>query len=666
MNPLKLGNSPGGFSELGVDIRGARGQIVAPGSWRADGKRYECDPEHTPFLKAFVDGTIPALPEAFVKLIGTKPATKDVSEKETAALIEVLKSAELPDAVELLDPTIGVVDLEEIAERDSDMRALRDNPDGGAFNTVSDDRWHFFQCLRAHHPLLSVVEVFAIARHLPVCGVFVNSDKPTTGEYNLRNVARDYLRTAPDSHCPPSTGEQFAEVEDEETETNLTPEVQAKREDEAEEREALAENIRRKAEREAAEREAAAEAAELAARETALLADIAGSKNGESTSVKPDKPETAKKAKPTKGMRGGHMWKEFVAPEWSIAGVIPQVGVGMAYGDSNVGKTFLALHMLDRVQRGEAFLGRRTRSADTLYVCGEGYGGISLRMRALYDERPFKDIDDTIHVRDDLPTFAKSPENAAKEIKLMALEAKKASGRDVGLIVIDNWQLLVGDHEENDNSFAASIFKALATVAKELKCFILILHHTSKDQKNYRGPSALRAACDVMYAVKMTKELIRECEISCSKMRDGPKPPKMTYRLKEVTIGKNEHKEPVTSCVVLELGPDIGTAMGDVDDEAPPIKVSDTRPKRIEMLTGEAHEEAARSAAEEESLAEVALTPLQLATALNRRRSELCSLDGQPLTELDKKEVWRLLKVAVAEGKLTKRGADYFLPADED
>ena len=126
---------------------------------------------------------------------------------------------------------------------------------------------------------------------------------------------------------------------------------------------------------------------------------------------------------------------------------------------------------------------------------------------------------------------------------------------------------MLGDREENDNGFAAAVFKALSAVADELGCLILVLHHTGKDQKNYRGPSALRASVDAMYGVKMTKEQTKVCEIECSKLRDGPKPPKMTYKLRTVDVGLNEYKEMVTSCIVVE-GQDVSTAMGAVDETA--------------------------------------------------------------------------------------------------
>ena len=186
--------------------------------------------------------------------------------------------------------------------------------------------------------------------------------------------------------------------------------------------------------------EVKAEAAELAEREEALKTEIAVSQSSEVVS-----PVVETKKKRDKGpliARGGDLWRDYFAPDWAVAGMFPEVGTAMLYGDSNVGKTFVALHLLDRVSRGAPFFGRRTRASDTLYVSSEGGGGLSLRLKALYDAEPFTKVSDTIMVRSDLPEFDKSPENAAKKIKLMALEAKPTRCRSdcSGQLGLDAWR----------------------------------------------------------------------------------------------------------------------------------------------------------------------------------------------------------------------------------
>jgi hypothetical protein len=66
-NGTPLGNSPGGLP-AGVDVRGAGGWAVAPGAVRIDGEAY-MQPEPPSLAEAYAAHTIPALPDAIVRLI---------------------------------------------------------------------------------------------------------------------------------------------------------------------------------------------------------------------------------------------------------------------------------------------------------------------------------------------------------------------------------------------------------------------------------------------------------------------------------------------------------------------------------------------------------------------------------------------------------------------
>jgi AAA domain len=500
----------------------------------------------------------------------TSPEEKSaLSKREKEIEADLNKTAALD--FEDVDEALGITAL---LETDAPLKRKlnRDHDEGYDHST------HDLECcnmLRRHlGAKLDHHAARAVLLHFPSCSeadkltahhiarIMAKAEQVETFEEKAEKSLREYLAGLPEDAARSQSdegharlGELLAAVVDEEDDGRPMPD-NVKR---------LAEYIRREAEREAAAREAEIEAAELATRERELTAEIAV-KSGEPAKLEGAKPIAKKRQKGPLNARGGDLWRDYFAPDWAVAGMLPEVGTAIIYGDSNTGKTFLALHLLDRISRGATFLGRRTSEADTLYVGSEGGGGLSLRMKAMYDAEPFTDLMKTPVVRSDLPQFDKSPENAAQKIKLMALEAKKESGRDVGAIVLDNWALMVGDRDENDNSFAAAVLKALSKVADELGCLIVILHHTSKDQKNYRGPSAMRAAVDAMYSVKMTKELTKECEIECSKVRDGPKPPKMYFKLRTVEIGHNKHREPITSLVVADVVR--GEAMGTVDDTA--------------------------------------------------------------------------------------------------
>lgn len=68
----RLGNGRGALPK-GIDVRGHGGFAIAPGSVRADGSEWQMAPGSPDLITAFVEGTIPELPEAFLRLIEAKP-----------------------------------------------------------------------------------------------------------------------------------------------------------------------------------------------------------------------------------------------------------------------------------------------------------------------------------------------------------------------------------------------------------------------------------------------------------------------------------------------------------------------------------------------------------------------------------------------------------------
>jgi hypothetical protein len=71
-----LGNSVGLLSGTGVDVRGKGGWVVAPGSWRPDGKRWS----PARLSRAYAEGTIPVLPDWLAAMI--RPPVQHTAEKE--------------------------------------------------------------------------------------------------------------------------------------------------------------------------------------------------------------------------------------------------------------------------------------------------------------------------------------------------------------------------------------------------------------------------------------------------------------------------------------------------------------------------------------------------------------------------------------------------------
>lgn len=65
-----------------------------------------------------------------------------------------------------------------------------------------------------------------------------------------------------------------------------------------------------------------------------------------------------------------------------VEGVIGRGAMAVIYGDSNVGKTFLAYELASCVGAGQPFLGRRTAGGLAMYLATEAPASVLLRARA--------------------------------------------------------------------------------------------------------------------------------------------------------------------------------------------------------------------------------------------------------------------------------------------
>lgn len=63
--------------------------------------------------------------------------------------------------------------------------------------------------------------------------------------------------------------------------------------------------------------------------------------------------------------------EEFLSPDELVEGLIINGGSSILYGDSNSGKTFLAIDIACSIARGLDWFGRKTESGVVLYLAAE-------------------------------------------------------------------------------------------------------------------------------------------------------------------------------------------------------------------------------------------------------------------------------------------------------
>lgn len=232
-----------------------------------------------------------------------------------------------------------------------------------------------------------------------------------------------------------------------------------------------------------------------------------------------------------------------------IKGLIDQGTMSVLYGDSNVGKTFVAMDMAYHISTGRPYAGMRTEHALVVYVASEGGRGAKRRLAALRDkfgpERSaplFKLLPSAVDLR--RPDIDLNP----------FIADLKAIGRPIGLIVIDTLSRALAGGDENSSVDMGALVKHFDAVRSATSSHLMIVHHTGKDRaKGARGHTLLRAATD-------TEIEVAEGVISVTKQRDLDKAWTAAFELEVRRVGADADGDPVTSCTVRLEGAARGAA----------------------------------------------------------------------------------------------------------
>jgi replicative DNA helicase len=224
---------------------------------------------------------------------------------------------------------------------------------------------------------------------------------------------------------------------------------------------------------------------------------------------------------------------------WVVDGVLPEKGLLVLAGDPKSGKTLVALDMALRLAHGMDWFGRRARPASTLYVSGEGAGGIPGRLRAWAAAHPSERIAPqqyvAVHRRmPDLGTAA-----GLGDLRGLLDDLRTRHGRAPDVLVIDTFARAAGSADENDSAAVGAVVDALEALPREYGCAIVILHHLRKasgDRRasrrtlhDLRGSGALAGAIDAVLVAEVTEAGARM--IHPAALRDGEEWPPIGYQI---------------------------------------------------------------------------------------------------------------------------------------
>lgn len=244
-----------------------------------------------------------------------------------------------------------------------------------------------------------------------------------------------------------------------------------------------------------------------------------------------------------------HLFSSAMALPWIVKGVLPKAGLGVVYGASGSGKSFVVLDMGMAIARGVDWRGKRTRQGRVAYIAAEGADGFRKRLAA-YAQHHGVDLSAV-----PMTVLNAAPNLLEKQDAADVAHGIRASG-GADLIIVDTFAQTTPGANENAGEDVGKALGYCKRIHEATGAMVLLIHHSGKDAtKGARGWSGLRAACDAEI------EVVREKAgrmLQLTKSKDGEDGLKWGFDLEVVQLGVDEDLDPITSCVVVEAQLPVG------------------------------------------------------------------------------------------------------------
>jgi len=232
-----------------------------------------------------------------------------------------------------------------------------------------------------------------------------------------------------------------------------------------------------------------------------------------------------------------------------VEGVMGKAAMAVLYGDSNSGKTFLAIDLCAAIARGAKWLGRHTEPGVVLYLATESPHSVKVRLRAYQRHHRVK-LDWFYVVASPVSLFNAQADMQAVMSTVQRVEQE--TGARVSLIVGDTLARLSAGANENSGEDMGVVLQNCDRIRDASGATFLLIHHTGKDAaKGMRGWSGMRAHIDTEVEVTADEDTGQRCaEITKQRDLDG-KGDRYGFTLEAISVGVNKWGRPRSSCIVM-------------------------------------------------------------------------------------------------------------------
>lgn len=230
---------------------------------------------------------------------------------------------------------------------------------------------------------------------------------------------------------------------------------------------------------------------------------------------------------------------------WVVKGLIPRADLGIVYGPSGSGKSFVMLDLAMAIARGVPWRGMRVKQGKVRYIVAEGRGGFRKRLKA-YGMHYGLDLNEVpMAVMETAPNFL-----MADDVKAVAKAIHASQGADV--IIVDTFAKVTPGANENAGEDMGKALDNCRRIAEASGALVILVHHTGKDvDRGARGWSGIRAAADFEAEVCRDQASGKRW-LQVTKQKDGDDDGRWGFKLEDVVVDIDEDGDAVTSCVLIE------------------------------------------------------------------------------------------------------------------
>lgn len=235
------------------------------------------------------------------------------------------------------------------------------------------------------------------------------------------------------------------------------------------------------------------------------------------------------------------------AKRWLVHHLLAVGELSAFYGEPGSGKSVLAEDIALHLAAGLVWFGREVRQSAVLYVALERAAVVARRALAFGIEHdmvaerlPFRMVRGPLDFRDT---------NVAAAVVGSLTDLARRYDCDAGLLIVDTVSRALCGGDENSPKDMGALIANLGRIQGRVELHLLLTHHQPAEKERMRGHGALLGAVDT--TVHVTKSATaRLAEVV--KSSDHEEGQRIAFSLKSVTIGQDEHGDPITAPVVVE------------------------------------------------------------------------------------------------------------------